>query len=167
MASTSSAECAPTSMKRFASSIGFFLSASSITCGGFIPRTPGMSPFSPWRITRCETKTGLYHPPTPTNLMKPFSSMYWTIKPISSMCAASMILKSSPFFTAIRFPIRSVLISSTYGAISSRMILATAPSAPEIPFALESFSSNALISFSSILFNHLLNSLQRFFDIFL
>ena len=52
-------------------------------------------------------------PPIVEKNILPLLSMFLTINPISSICAASIILGPLPFLLQIKFPILSVLISST------------------------------------------------------
>ena len=61
----------------------------------------------PWSQTRWPVSIGGYQPPIGAKRRKPSFSTYLTMNPISSICEASMTLKSSPRLTAIRFPRRS------------------------------------------------------------
>ncbi len=66
--------------------------------------------------------------------MKPLLSMCLTMKPISSMCAASMTRRSClPRFQATTLPRRSTLISSTNGRSSSMTMARTRSSCPAMP----------------------------------
>ena len=85
---------------------------------GLLPITPIRS-FLPWTITRCAVSVLGSNPPRVLNRKKPCSSIWDTINPISSRCAASMTRLPSglrvPFLRAITFPILSMRTSSTCG----------------------------------------------------
>ena len=80
---------------------------------GFDPITPSRS-FFPWTITRCDVSAFGSNPPSGLKRMKPWSSMWVTMNPISSMCAAAIARFSGerPFFNATTLPMLSVRISS-------------------------------------------------------
>jgi len=142
---TSASLLAPTSMNMFSTFTGFFLSSSSSRWGGLEPITPYTGPLLVRKTTLSFRRVCSNHPPRGTNLMKPFSSMCFTISPISSRWAATMQEGSEPFLTAMRFPMASLLISSTCPWSSALTTSATSSSLPETPTALESLSSSSLI----------------------
>src|ERR1043166_554806 len=66
--------------------------------------------------------------------MKPSSSMYWTMRPISSRCPSSMIVGDPLGFTsAIQLPATSVLTCLVKRAASSRQMRPATASYPDGP----------------------------------
>src|SRR5271157_1314232 len=78
------------------------------------------------------------------NRRKPLSSIYLTISPISSMWAASITFDLLPCLTAIRFPMGSSVISSTYPLSSFFIRANTLPSLPDTPWVLDNFRKSSL-----------------------
>ena len=98
------------------------------------------------------------------NLIKPLSSMYLTIKPISSIWEASITLGAffSPFLVAIRFPILSVSIVSATSFNSRVIISAIFSSLPDTPGAKDSSLINSILSPNYFLNLILLNSFYTY-----
>src|SRR4030042_3359086 len=95
-------------------------------------------------MTRWLYSVGPYHPPSATNRINPLSSMYFTMSPISSICAASITLNAPPRLIAIRLPIGSSWISSTCPFSSFFMTEKTLLSLPDTPCALDNFFNSSL-----------------------
>ena len=81
----SSRSAAPMSMCRPFSSTTFLRWSASSRWIGLRPTTPGTSPSLPRTSTRWPTRICGSQPPIGANQRKPFSSMWVTIRPISSM----------------------------------------------------------------------------------
>ena len=81
----SSPPVTPMSMCRSLSCGTFLRSSSFIRWIGFLPTTPGTGPDRVAIDTRWPTSTIGSQPPTPVNHRNPSSSMWWMIRPISSM----------------------------------------------------------------------------------
>src|SRR5660398_233870 len=137
-----SASCAPTSTSMSLILITFLRSSGSSIWGGLEPITPGTEPFSPWTTTRCERRVWSNQPPRVVKRRKPSSSIYLTIKPISSICAAIITLGPSPLLTPMTLPMVSTFTSSTRGASSSATNLEISSSWPETPCASVKVASN-------------------------
>ena len=77
----------PTSIQ-ISSTVGFFFSPLWM-CGGTLPTTPGRSPCAVCTTT-CDAISSLRStPPACPTRKNPLSSMWVTVRPISSMCASS------------------------------------------------------------------------------
>src|SRR5665811_1409559 len=120
---------------------------------GVIAITPITSPLAPCTNTRCPNAIWSDHPPRGTNRRKPFSSMYLTMKPISSMWAAIMMEGPVPFLVPTTLPMPSVVTSSTSGSSSAARSEATAPSWPDTPCASAKRVSRRWISFMQVPFH--------------
>src|SRR4051794_6461231 len=126
-------------------SCGTFLRSSSfIRWIGLLPTTPGTRPVRVEISTRCPTRMIGSQPPTPVNQRNPSSSMWWTIRPISSMCPTTASDRPGgsdavPGTLATVEPTASWLTSAKAPA-ASRNAVAGACSYPEGPAAVISVS---------------------------
>ncbi len=103
--------------------------------------TPITSPCCVLTMTRCPNNIWSHQPPRGTNFKKPFLVICRTIKPISSMCPASMTLGPWPSWRQIKLPILSCSIAPS-GSTRLRMRARTSCSNPGTPWALVSSCSN-------------------------
>ncbi len=126
--------------------ITFFIwDRSIIKWGGTIPITPRTGPDWVWTITGRLGRRRSSIPPIFRNRRQPFSSMWVTTKPSSSICAISRIWGSPAPMVPKRLPKESVSncnLSPRLSRIASR----TGASNPEIPEAASNhcISSNML-----------------------
>ena len=62
-----------------------FLTSSALSrWGGVTPKTPFTGPWRPWMMIRSPASCWVVTPPSAVRKRNPFSSMYCTMKPISS-----------------------------------------------------------------------------------
>src|SRR5450830_1703989 len=111
---------------------------------GFLPTTPITSPSRPAKRSRCPTSTCGSQPPIGPMNTKPLSSIQVTMRPISSMCPASMMVGApSGLTTAKELPCTSRSTLAANRRASSRQMAAGADSKPEGPGVSSSRRSNA------------------------
>ena len=118
----SSPSLAPMSMCMSVSLAALLRSSSLSRWIGFLPTTPAIVPARVATSTRCPIRIGGSQPPTPAKRRNPESSMWVTIRPISSMCPtiASDRPAEVPATRAVELPITSPCTSSVKPRHASR-----------------------------------------------
>ena len=138
----------PTSTKKSVSFSGALASSAVMICTGFNPgmRTPGRS-WRPWTTTRWATRVRGSKPPTGLRRRNPLSSIWATMKPISSMWPLIIIFLAPvlPFLRAMTLPMASTLTSSASFSSSSLTTARILSSRPGIPGVWESFFSSSTV----------------------
>src|SRR3954453_19312147 len=136
----SSPSLAPTSMCRSLISATFLRSSSLSRWMGFLPTTPGRGPSRVTTSTRWPTRICASQPPTPVNHSIPSSSMWVTIRPISSMWPTTATSGPSavPSTRATLEPMTSPATFSEKRPAASRQTRAAGCSYPEGPGVVSS-----------------------------
>src|SRR5690606_33739110 len=128
----------PTSMNSSSMGCAFARSASTSRCGGLTPTNPG-SGGSDSTMTSCATRVRGSMPPMAVKRRKPSSSIFVTMRPISSMWAAIMsrgrrsAAGAVPARLAMTLPSASTRTSSQKGLSASATSCATERSEPDGP----------------------------------